>query len=160
MSGRLASIFMRRLRALYLVLSILGVLPMCPAQTGSWQAVESLAPETPISVLTNDRIHCKFLSAADDSITCELGLHALRTRRAITFDRNDVKQVRLELPAASTFAGAAIGTVAGVALGLTKGGDTLTKEGNELIGGTLFGLLGTFIGSQTHVFHGRTVYRK
>lgn len=151
---------MRNLRPFYLILTVFVLLPIGYAQKGNWQAVESLAPGTSISIQARHRVHCNFLGADNNSISCEQNLSALRVSHEFAFDRTEVRQVRVEHPAASMFLGAAIGAGAGVGYGSTGGSGSLTKGGTELVGGALFGFLGGVVGRETHIIPGTIIYQK
>ena len=145
---------------IYLILSALIPLPKCQAQTGSWQAVEALPASTPITIRASHKVRCIFLNATDDSISCEQELSALRWARTLTFDRNTVQQVRIEHPTASMFAGTAIGAGAGLAVGATTNSTTFTRGATEVIAVGIFGALGGFVGHETHIIPGKTIYQK
>lgn len=151
---------MRKLRVLYLVLSILAPLPTCQAQTGSWAAVESLSEGTSISVQTVHRSQCRFLSATEDSLACEQELALHGVARIVTFDRRSIQEVRLEHPAASALLGGAIGAGAGVGIGSIGGNNTYTPGARKFIGGAILGGFGAWIGGETHIIHGKVIYRR
>lgn len=151
---------MRKLRVLYLVLSVLAPLPTCQAQTGSWADVESLSQGTSISVQTIHRSQCRFLSATEDSLSCEQELALHRVARVVTFERNSIQQVRLEHPAASALVGGAVGAGAGAGLGSIGGNNSYTPGARKALGGVILGGFGAWIGGETHIVHGKVIYRR
>jgi hypothetical protein len=151
---------MRKLRVIYLILSVLIPLPKCQAQTGGWQVVEALPATTPITIRARHTVRCRFRNATDDMISCEQEFSALRWARTLTFDRNSVQQVRIDHPTASMFAGAAIGAGVGVAVGATTSSTTFTRGATEVIAGGIFGAFGGLVGRETRIVPGKTIYQK
>jgi hypothetical protein len=134
---------------------------LAAAQTGDWDAVESLPPETKIHVtLKHGRVfgHCRFQQASDDQLTC-------RIRRALptfgtpfpsielVYGRDEIRAIYLAHNGAAIGAavgagsGAIIGTARDPVLGLNRGGTALVMGVGMAIGAIL-----------DPFFHGKAVY--
>ena len=131
------------------------------AQTGDWQDVVNLKRGTRITVKTRHRTRCFFKTATDDELVCKpprsLWLRPAERR----FDRQSVREVRLERSdEANAAVGAAIGAGAGAALGASNGNGTLTRGGGALLIGSIGALSGWFFGSDFHILHGKIIYKR
>jgi hypothetical protein len=126
-----------------------------------WGGVVLLAPGTPIQVQIGRHWHpCAFDSADGEWLECSSNPAPGLFGRSFTYRREDVKRVRFEDPAASTLAGAVIGTGIGVGVGALRGGGMsgTTRGGEEFIGGGLGALIGGVIGHPR--VHGRVIYER
>ncbi len=133
------------------------------AQSAGWPAVQKIAPGTPISVKTHLRILCVFVEATADTLVCDVHRGGvIRTGRStFTFNRNEVREVRLEHSDERNAAvGAVIGGSAGAALGASKTNGTLTRGGAALLLGGIGAIIGGGFGRDFPIFHGEVVYRK
>jgi len=131
------------------------------AQAGDWQALQHLRPGTRITVKTRHRARCFFTMATDDELVCKpprlLWLGPAERR----FDRQSVREVRLESSdEANGAVGAAIGAGAGAALGASNGNGTLTRGGGAFLIGSIGALCGWFFGSDFHILHGKIIYKR
>jgi hypothetical protein len=130
------------------------------AQTGDWQAVENLRPGTRISVKARHRVGCVFQRATEDELACRRLYRSLRLSSEIVFDRQSVREVRLERSdEANGAVVAAIGAGAGAAVGASNGSGTSTREGGAILLGGIGAIVGWFIGNEFHVLRGKSIYR-
>jgi outer membrane lipoprotein SlyB len=131
------------------------------AQTYQWQDVEKLVPGTPVSVVKRTRQGCELVKATDSELTClkDIG----RVTRTLVFARDQVREVRLEIPAHNKIiVGAIAGAVVGGLLGILGG---QTSDDPEARGyARAFGIpVGAFVGGAIgkHIHrHGAVIYRK
>jgi hypothetical protein len=157
---------MRQPRILCLTIAFIVLAASGYAQTGTWQVVETIPAGTPISVLAqkrhqhSHRFRCDFIWATDDEIACQPGGINRILRGAMVFEHQDVLDVHLEHPSASTLAGAAIGVGLGVGLGATGTNGAVTRTGAALGLGGIFGLVGGVIGRNLPIVRGTVVYRR
>jgi hypothetical protein len=157
-----------RHRSIHLsVLATLFLAPVAFAQTGSWQAVKQLDPGTKISVqLARHSLHstCYFQSATDDQLFCERvlrGVSRVLIPPDAAYERKYVNEVRLEhSDRSNAVIGTAIGGSIGATLGAAKGNGTLTRGGGALLLGTGGALVGSFVGRDFPIFHGKVIYRQ
>jgi hypothetical protein len=136
------------------------------AQTGDWDAVESLPPETKIHVtLKHGRVfgHCRFQQASDDQLTC-------RIRRALptfgtpfpsielVYRRDEIRAVYLAHNGAAI--GAAVGAGSGAIIGTARDPvPGLNRGGTALVNAAVLGGAGMAIGAILDpFFHGKAVY--
>ena len=146
------------------MLAVLLFASSAEAQTGDWRAVKNLRYGSTISVEAERRVRCILRGVTDDQLVCERiqrGLIRIFPSE-ITFDRRNVREVRLEhSDDANAAAGAAIGAGAGAALGSVKTRNgSLTRGGGALLVGTIGGLIGWFFGRDFHVLHGKIIYKR
>jgi hypothetical protein len=149
-----------------LVVGLAWMTSISLAQTGDWDAVESLPPETEIHVtLKHGRVfgHCRFQQASDDQLTC-------RIRRALPtfgtpFPSIELVYGRDEIRAVYTARnGAAIGTAVGAGTGAIIGTARdpvpgLNRGGTALVNAAVLGGVGMAIGAILDpFFHGKAVY--
>jgi hypothetical protein len=84
------------------------------AQTGDWQAVQDIPSGTYISIKNRHyRVKCIFGTATETELFCERRDLAGNDAR-IRFDRQTIRQIRLEHPAESGALGLIIGTGLGI----------------------------------------------
>lgn len=131
------------------------------AQTDQWQDVERLGPGTPISVVTVLRQGCELVFVTDLELTCNREIGRV-TRRAV-FGRDQVREVRLELPEhnkmiVGALAGAAVGGLLGFLVG-QQSSDPEARGYARIYGFPIGGYVGGRIGRHFHR-HGAVVYRK
>jgi hypothetical protein len=128
--------------------------PSTPAPKG-WVRVEALQPNSTIYIKA--RTHnatCKLKSVDTDSLTC------LSRGNEQTFQRNDIKSIKISHRVQSAVAGLAIGAGVGVIIGASSGGrDNLFTRG-ELAGifAIPFAVIGAIVGVLTDFTHS-TIYR-
>jgi len=151
----------QQLRIISLLLVLLTLGSGMQAQTGDWQAVMNLRRGTCITVKARHRTRCFFKRATEDQLVCKpprlLWLGPVERR----FDRQSVREVRLERSdEANAAVGAAIGAAAGAALGASSGNGTLTRGGGAFLIGSIGALCGWFFGSDFHILHGKTIYKR
>ena len=135
------------------------------AQSSDWRSVEELAPGTAISVVAKfrrgtGRQGCELARATDRELVCDR--HILDDVRRLTFAREKVREVRLEIPddnrmLRGAIIGGAIGSLLG-ALGATRATDPEVRGYAPFYGPIIGVLLGGAIGSHVHR-HGAVVYR-
>jgi hypothetical protein len=154
---------MRRIRLIQPLLALLLCAWNAQAQTGTWQAVESVRPGSVISVRARYHIKCIFRSATDDVLICDSvrrGLIRLGPPE-VTLDRKSVREVRLERSrGANELAGAAIGAGAGLAIGASAGNGTLTRGGGALLLGGIGGIIGGFVGRDFSILPGKIICQR
>ncbi len=136
------------------------VLPM-EAQTNQWRDVEMLKPGTPISVVKRARQGCELVRVTDFELTCDREIGEV-TRRLV-FVRDEVREVRLEMPEDNKMiAGAIAGGVVGGLLGFLGGQQSRDPEARGYA--RVYGIpVGAFIGGAVgrHIHgHGIVVYRR
>lgn len=153
---------MNRLNLLLVVIVLCCRADPLYGQTNDWGAVQSLVPGTPISVAKHrGRYECELVKVTGSQLTCvrEHG-HFSRTQ---AFDRNEVREVRLEeLDDNHTFLGGAIGIAVGTLAGLVVGAhsnDPETRVAAPVLFGLAGGAFGAGIGHAVHR-HGAVIYRK
>ncbi len=130
------------------------------AQNGDWQAVENLKPGTRLTVKARHNILCIFQSATDDELVCKplrfLHLGPGESR----FDRQSVREIRLEPNLAKhMWVGAGIGAGAGAIAGATTGSP---PRGGRIIVLTLAGAAaGSILGGILSIpLRGKLIYRR
>jgi hypothetical protein len=151
-----------RIRISHPLLALLLLLSRAPAQTADWHAVQLLPPGAPISVRDrHSRVRCFFQEATSDQLVCEqriryrsLDLGAYQTR----YDRQSIREVRLERPGDSALVGAAIGAGAGAALGASTASSN--RGTAALLVGGIGALLGGHVGVETFIVHGPIIYKR
>jgi hypothetical protein len=139
------------------------LVPAARAQSSGWQRVMNLRPGTEISILRGHRFRCTFVEATDEELVCERGTFLPLGpifRKEFTFRRDDLREVRLEHPDASTLAGAAIGATAGGVVGANRAPNGMTRSGGAFVGAALFGVVGGVVGHTTSFLHGAVIYRR
>lgn len=136
------------------LLSALLFLSKCQAQTGDWQAVQAIPPDSLISVKTQfGTRRCAFQIAGDTELYCDSG----------TFHRQSIRRVRLEQPNASAVLGAAIGTGIGIGVGVATtrvSRDAETRVYGPAALGILGGIVLGIIMHRIPVVHGKVVYQR
>ncbi len=135
------------------------VVPM-RAQTDDWREVEKLGPRTPISVVQRARQGCELVKVTDVELTCEKEI-GQRTRRLV-FARDQVREVRLEVPEENKMiAGAIAGGVIGGLVGILGGQQSRDPEARGYA--RIYGIpIGAFVGGavgRSFRRHGAVVYR-
>jgi hypothetical protein len=129
------------------------------AQTGDWQAAQAIPFRSQISLKSqHGNFRCILQKTTDTELFCEHG--SLGT---IRFDRQDIRQVRLEHPDANASLGAVIGTGLGAASGvaLTKGSkDAEIRVYTPIYMGIGIGVLLGVIMSKIPILRGKVVYRQ
>jgi hypothetical protein len=148
---------MRRTRINPFLLAVLFLASSAMAQTGDWEAVQSLPGGTKIKVTLKNRPtfgHCFVNQVSEDQLVCSFGRWPLSRSRV--FLRDDIKAVYLAHngPAIGIAVGAGAGAVIGAATpGCYRGAMAFIDAGLLSIPGWFFGsVLDPF-------FHGRAVYR-
>src|SRR6266851_4436315 len=134
---------MKHAKPISLVFALFLLTPMASAQTGDWQAVKSLQPDTKISVQYSRPFRgiCIFERATDEQLVCEHIMHGPRgliVPSEYVYERKRIREVRLEHSDTANIAtGAVIGGGVGVAIGTSRGSGTtlLLGTGGALIGG-------------------------
>jgi hypothetical protein len=160
---------MKRLVAVWLVLTM--TMTPCFAQTAAndWQAVRSLGPGDGISVQTTggEKFHGAFVAATQDAVVLESdekgGNVPGRRVRQRTVAQTDVREIRRYKRGASIFAGAGIGGAVGAGIG--AGIDLAAKSDEDkglatAIFTVLGALLGALIGRHAVIIHGDVIYRR
>ncbi len=131
------------------------------AQRNQWQDLEKLAPGTPISVVKRARQDCELVKVTDLELTCDKDIGQI-TRRLV-FLRDQVREVRLEMPEHNKMiVGAVAGAAVGGLLGFLGGQQSSDPEGRayaRIYGIPIGASVGGVIGSHIHR-HGAVVYRK
>lgn len=148
---------------IYVMLLLLVLASGAQAQIGNWRAVRNLAPGSSISVKARHRLRCIFEDATDETLVCKRIPHGLVPidPAEITFDRRNIREVRLERSSnANVATGAAIGVGAGAAIGASNGNGTLTREGSALLLGSIGGIVGYFVGKEFPILLGKIVYQR
>ena len=115
-----------------------------PAQTNQWLDVEKLAPGTPISVVKRARQGCDLVKVTDLELICDKEIGHV-TRRLV-FVRDQVREVRLEMPdhnnmIVGAIAGAAVGGLLGF-LGGQQSSDPETRGYARALGIPIGALVG------------------
>ena len=134
-----------RLRHLLICASVLlfSLVTAAEVQKGEWSDVQVISPGSRISILT-DRWHkCYFLRATNEDLFCS---NEQRPGFETTFQRSDLRQVRVSELHPSTVIGVVIGIGTGVAIGSAGGSGSLTRGGTMATLGGLLGLVGGFLG--------------
>jgi hypothetical protein len=157
-----ANIPRMRQRVFYPVLALLLLMSSAQAQTADWRAVEGLPPGAPISVRDrNPRVRCIFRGATSNELVCE---QHLRYRSfdlgpyQIRFDRQSIREVRLERPGDSALAGAVIGGGIGAAIGASIA--PRARGTAALFVGGIGALLGGHVGTETSIVRGPIIYKR
>ena len=131
------------------------------AQTDDWTDVKKLGPGTPISVVKQARKDCLLLAVTDLELTCDEDIGLLLRR--FVFVRDQVREVRLEMPEKNRMvAGAIAGAVVGGLLGFLGGQQSRDPEARgyaRAFGIPIGALAGGALGHHIHR-HGPIVYRK
>ncbi len=144
------------------------------AQSGDWQAVKNLPVGTRIAVRYNHgfvRDTCSFLRATEDQLICARQargrprvLIVLHVPNEVVYERNRVREVRLQpgeaVGTANVLIGGAIGAGVGAGVGATANNGTLTRGGSALVAGTVGAVIGGCIGHVFPPIRGRVIYRK
>jgi hypothetical protein len=161
---------MRQTTNFAILLALLLLAAMVPAQSRDWQAVKHLQAGNRISVRSDRsfvRNTCFFLRATDDQLVCERAVHSRRQviippiPSEAVYERSRVREVRLEhSEAANAMAGAGIGAGMGAGLGASANNGTLTRGGGALLLGSIGAVIGGSFGRDFPVIHGRVVYRR
>ncbi len=130
------------------------------AQSSDWNSVEHLAPATSISVVKRGRQGCEVVQVTDAQLTCDRRIGGID--RTLTFERSDVREVRLELPShnhmiVGAIIGAAVGGLIGVAAA-AQSSDPETRGYSRAYGIPIGALVGGVVGHSVHG-HGAVIYR-
>jgi uncharacterized protein YcfJ len=136
------------------------VLPM-RAQTYQWQDIEKLDSGTSISVVKRARQGCELVKVTDLELTCDKNIG--QTTRRLVYARDQVREIRLELPERNRLiVGAIAGAAVGGLLGFVAGQQSSDPEARGYA--RAFGIpIGAFVGGAIgrHIHrHGAVVYRK
>ena len=128
-----------------------------PPAGHTWARVQSLPSNTSLHIsATTHNAHCRLKSADADSLTCVFG-DGTRTE---TYQRTDIRSIKVPHRGRSTVAGLAIGAGAGIITGAASGGKDQLFSRGELASAfaAVFGVIGALIGGLTD-FTQATVYR-
>jgi hypothetical protein len=149
-----------------LFVGIAWMTSMAIAQTGDWDAVESLPPETKIHVtLKHRRVfgHCRFQQASDDQLTCRIRrpLPTFGTpfpSIELVYRRDEIRAVYITHHGAAI--GAGVGAGSGAIIGTARDPvPGLGRGGTALINAVILGGVGMAIGAILDPFcHGKAVY--
>lgn len=124
-----------------------GVAQQSPAD---WKNVQNLAPNSGIVVKTKggEKYHGDMIEVTDGALRLNSDERAFpgRTKRQREFRRQDIAEVRLLRPAASTLAGAALGGGVGAAIGAGLDASPQVNDDPHLATG-LLGALGAAVGA-------------
>lgn len=132
------------------------------AQTGEWQAVQSLRPGTRIRVKTLHPVQCVFQRATEDELTCERFYRVIQPPLSeVVFDRRSIREVRIETSdEANGTVGALIGAGAGIAIGVSTVKTSNEREGRSLLLGSVGAIIGWFFAHDFHIVHARIIYKR
>jgi hypothetical protein len=151
---------MRKLLVVFLLGCTLCTASRAQTQTPdagpSWQRLQGLPSGLGISVKARGGSgNCAFKSASEAELVCASSNGTLRT-----FQRADIKRVRLRHRGRSTLVGLAIGATAGAVAGAAtcKKGDIVGPGACAVVLGVPGALIGALVGASTDFTHS-TVYR-
>ena len=126
---------------------------------GDWNAVRQIDRGTLITIQAQDKIRCEFVDATNDKLFCDQERPFRSTDRR-TIDRNDIREVRLELTEQNN---AFVNGCIGGAAGLLAGALTQSRERPGAVDPILV-VAGATVGGvgfhRVHLLHGRVVYRR
>jgi hypothetical protein len=153
---------MRWRRMIAVLLSVAFLLSNSQAQTGDWQAVEAIPWGSDISVKDEHRsVKCVLERVSDHTLFC-VGARR-HTPIYVEFDRQSIRQVRLEHPGRGVALGTLIGIGAGAGIGYASSRNSNDAEtrvygpiGLAIVGGIVGGL----IMGKIAIPHGKVVYRR
>lgn len=134
------------------------------AQTGDWRNVQGIPSGSEISVKgPRHRVGCIFQRATDDKLFCERHKPPRygtgdQDSRDIDFDRQEVREVRLERSSALLGAVIGAGIGAGIGVAVSKSQDIESKVYTP-IGGVVVGAFAGAIIGQLPIRHGKVVYQ-
>ena len=119
----------------------------------NWQHIQALPAGTTVHVKARTASASCALKAVDaDSLTCMRG-------KDITFQRTEIRSIRISRRTRSTLVGTAIGVGVGVAVGAALSQSLWTKKSKGIpVGVAIFTPIGLAIGAATD-FTRETVYR-
>ncbi len=126
-----------------------------PSSGHTWASVQALAPNTSLHISARTHnAHCRLKSVDADTLTCAAGA------KTETYQRTDIKSIKVPHLGRSIAAGLGIGAAGGFIGGAASGGSgqlfTRTELGSAF--GAIFGGIGAIIGALTD-FTQSTVYR-
>ncbi len=134
------------------------------AQGSNWERVKHLPPHTRVHVAADNQNKTCAIDLVDDAtLRCSKG------KSQYSFERGEVKSVKLTRYTRSTLVGLGIGLGAGVGVGAIAGHAQekpndlfpgLSTEAYAAIGGAAGALAGAAIGGPTDFLRGPTVYRR
>ena len=92
---------MRKKHIAFIMFASLMAVSTAPAETLDWPMIQSIRPNTPISVVTQKRFHCNFEKTNDDKLFClfvsrDLLPFGKSKVTEIVFNRAGIREVRLE----------------------------------------------------------------
>lgn len=137
------------------------------AQTGDWQAVQSLQPGARLLVKAQHRYLCYLEGATDDQLICEVHAHRSFRLVSVSISRSEIQEVR-KLPNPNQSKDAWIGAGIGAGAGAVSAG-TKSKSApgfNAFFGGLAGAGLGALVGATVPIFqviflrHGKLVYSR
>jgi hypothetical protein len=147
-------------RSCFVLLALLLTSSNLQARTGTWDDVRDLPRGASISVESERPLHCNFEMATKDKLMCSfINPFASRNPQILTFQRQDVKEVRLDSeiypnPAKGALIGAGVGAAIGAA------GVSNSRGGGAIIFGGIGALIGAFIARNHSIHRHHTVYKR
>jgi hypothetical protein len=144
------------------VASVFLLLSNSPALPGDWQAVEAIPVGSAISVKDEHRsVKCVLKRVSDKTLFCVLARRYVPID--VEFDRQSIRQVRLEHPGRNVALGTLIGFGAGAGIGYASSrnsNDAETRVYGPIGMAILGGLVGGLIMGRFAISHGKVVYRR
>jgi hypothetical protein len=132
------------------------------AAGANWQRVQQLPLHTQIHVKADNKGRiCSIDSVDDGHLSCSTG-GVVKTRH-YTYQRSEIKSIKLPHYVRSTLLGTTIGAGAGAIIGFVgaKNASDPSSSGAAAGGAAVFfGVIGAVIGAVTDVTRGPTVYRR
>ena len=144
------------------LLCILVFLSSSQAQTDDWQAVEAIPVGSAISVKDeHSGLKCVLERVSDKTLFCVLARRYVPIY--VEFDRQRIRQVRLEHSGRNVALGTLIGIGAGAGIGYASSrnsNDAETRVYGPIGLAILGGLVGGLIMGKFPILHGKVVYRR
>ncbi len=159
----------RRSASFWLAILLALALPSQPGfaqgNLADWKNVQTLVPGSGISVKTKagKKYHGELVSVIPDSLLLEADEPAFpgRLNRQRELRREDIREVRLLAPVASTLAGGAIGAGVGAGIGAGLESTARSNEARGLLAVTLVFLgaaIGVAIAHHNPIVKGKKIY--
>jgi hypothetical protein len=152
----------RVLTVLLCLLAAVGVLAQAPAAGSNWQRVQQLPLHTKVHVSADSKGRvCTIDSVTDELLTCTSG-HVVGSSH-YTFQRAEIKSIKVTRYTLSALAGAGIGAGvgAGIGAGVGASGDGFfTKSQAAGVCAAIGVIPGALVGWGTDFAKGPTVYRR
>lgn len=148
------------LRAVLVATAALVLLTSAVAQSkGDWDAVRRISRGTPIVVKAWRNAKCEFRDATDEQLFCDDPLLG----DVLTFNRRDIRQIRLEFTGEiKGHIGAAVGAAIGAAIGAAAHNDHsgYTRGGDAINAALAGGVGGWLIARNAPIFHRGVIYKR